>query len=234
MLGTDFLRQAIPPAGAYLRSRLTHAVVLIIAVALLAASGPSVSAPESRGAPGPVATMVRVERANSGAGPLYAFIGDREERIARAALGAWIINGGRRIVYSGSDGAGGYENEGQSLRIYDVRSRTHKKILSEYFAIDSVIEAKSGSGKTALVVEMHDGGLGASHVAVVDPDRGEVFSGSKVKLLRCAGDSVVLGYYRDEDWEGLSRGDAISPFMTMEHRLTTLLRRPVLNRKPMP
>src|SRR5229473_600246 len=90
---------------------------------------------ERRGKQAPVATSVRVERAARGPGLLYASIGDKEEKIADRALGAWIIDGGRRIVYSGTDGAGGYENEGQSLRVYDIRTGRRKKILAEYFVI---------------------------------------------------------------------------------------------------
>ena len=222
------------PARADIRARKARAAVCVVSVALVAVSGHSLSAAESRGKSFPVATTVRVERANGGAGPLYASIGDREERIASVALAAWLINGGQRIVYSGPDGAGGYENEGQSLRIYDVRRGRHRKILSEYFAIDRVTEVSTGTGKTALVVEMRDGGLGASHVAVVDPERGEVFGESKVKLLRCTGETLVLGYYHDEEWEGLIRGDPIRPYKVVEHRLTSLLRRPVLARPPKP
>lgn len=36
------------------------------------------------------------------------------------AYRGWLINDGRDIVFSGRDGAGGFENEGQSLRVYNV------------------------------------------------------------------------------------------------------------------
>ena len=41
-------------------------------------------------------------------GPLYATIGARERKIADEAVAAWIIQGGRGVVYSGRDGAGGH------------------------------------------------------------------------------------------------------------------------------
>src|SRR5215213_4329434 len=63
-------------------------------------------------------------------GPLYVTIGGKERKIAEEAVAAWIIQGGRRVVYSGRDGAGGFENEGQSLRIYDARTGQPRKIMA--------------------------------------------------------------------------------------------------------
>src|SRR5450432_797074 len=124
-------------------------------------------------APAQVATKLRLKSAGS---PLYATIGGTEKKIADVALQAWMIEGGRQVLYSGRDGAGGYENEGESLHLYDASTGKQRKILSAYFVITRVEELMTSSGKTALLVMMTDGGLGASHLAVVNPKRGEVFS----------------------------------------------------------
>jgi len=48
-------------------------------------------------------------------GALFVTIAGTEKRVTDQAQQAWIINGGRHVVYSSSEGAGGFENEGQSL-----------------------------------------------------------------------------------------------------------------------
>src|SRR5215470_13621677 len=67
-------------------------------------------------------TGFRVERAGAKAGALFVSISGSETKVADRALNAWIIAHGRQLVYSGEDGAGGYENEGQSLRLYDPQN----------------------------------------------------------------------------------------------------------------
>src|SRR4026209_2375497 len=122
-----------------------------------------------------IATSVRVDKGEGIYGPLYVKIGDGEQKIAEQAQQAWIFSGGRHVVYSSSDGAGGYENEGQSLHVYDAITRRRKRVMSEYFMIETVDEVVTSKKKRALLVTLEDGGLGASYVAVVDPMRGEVF-----------------------------------------------------------
>jgi len=106
---------------------------------------------------------------------LFITVTGAERKITNQALDAWLIDDGMSVVYSWLDGSGGFENEGQSLRIYDVRRDTTRKILSEYVAVVALMPVKVSNGKLALLVKMGDGGLGASYFAVVDPQRGEVF-----------------------------------------------------------
>lgn len=166
-------------------------------------------------------------------GPLYVTIGGEERQIADQAMEAWIIQGGRRVVYSGPDGAGGFEDEGQSLRLYDARTGKHRKILSEYVAVDKVIEVTTRSKKTALLVEMVDGGLGASYLAVVDPERGQVFFRRWVKIISRRGDNIVLGHYREEDWHELNENGnkKITPYKKEQQNLSAILKRRVIYNK---
>jgi hypothetical protein len=170
----------------------------------------------------------RIERTGSEPGPLLISINGSERQVADKALNAWLIHNGHQLVYSGEDGAGGYENEGQSLRLYDPQTGESRKILSEYFSIDSAKEVEAAGGKRVILVGMRDSGLGASHLAVVDPERGEVFAARKARLLSCKDDTIVLGYYRDADWEAMARGQAVSPVKTERYNLTRLLKRPLI------
>jgi hypothetical protein len=176
----------------------------------------------------PVATKLRLTSVGS---PLYATIGRTEKKIADVALKAWIIEGGRHVLYSGRDGAGGYENEGQSLHLYDASTGKQRKILSTYFVITSVEELKTGSGKTALLVKMTDGGLGASHLSVVDPKRGEVFFTGGAEVEARGGGAIVVGSYQDEDWDKLRANTKVRPFKTERYDVDELLRRPVIVNK---
>ena len=139
------------------------------------------------------------ESATSTGGKLYITVAGRERRIYNEAFQAWLINDGHEVVFSSHDGAGGFENEGQSLRIYNVATRAVRKILSETVGINAVQEVKTSTGKTVLLVAMSDGGLGGSYFAVVDPKRGEVFFRRWAEVTAINGDNVTLAMYRADD-----------------------------------
>jgi hypothetical protein len=178
-------------------------------------------------------TRVRIEMQGI-YGPLFVTIAGTEKKIADQAQQAWIINGGRHVVYSSSEGAGGFENEGQSLHLYDVVTGNHKQIMSEYFMVETVKEVATSKRKRALLVEMVDGGLGASYVAVVDPQRGEVFFRRWARILENKGDTIVLGFYREQDWGDLDSGKKVRPYKRQRYNLNSLLLRPVIVNKREP
>ncbi len=178
-------------------------------------------------------TRVRLEKQEI-YGPLFITIAGREKKITDQAQQAWIINVGHHVVYSSSDGAGGFENEGQSLHLYDVGTGNHKRIMSEYFIVDKVEEVVTSKKKRALLVKMVDGGLGASYVAVVDPWRGEVFFRPRARILARKGDTIVIGFYKEEDWEKLDseQGGKVRPYKSERHNLNSLLlRRVIVNKR---
>lgn len=205
----------------------TIAGVAISLFALLVCVSAQTTQPDSQ-----KATKVRVQMEGI-YGPLFATINGAEKKIATEAQQAWIFNGGRYVVYSASDGAGGFENEGQSLHLYDVRTRNHRRIMSEYFAVDKVEEVVTSTRRRALLVSMADGGLGASYFAVVDPLRGEVFFRRWARLLARKGDTIVLGFYREDDWEKLDgdQGGKVRPYKSERHNLKALLQRRVIVNK---
>lgn len=175
-------------------------------------------------------TKVRIARQDI-YGALFVTIAGTEKKVADQAQQAWIINGGRHVVYSSSEGAGGFENEGQSLHLYDVDTGNHKRIMSQYFMVETVKEVITSNKKRALLVTMEDGGLGASYVAVIDPLRGEVFFRRWARILANKGDTIVLGFYREADWGELEPGKKVRPYKRERHNLKSLLRRPLIVNK---
>ena len=181
------------------------------------------------------ATNVRVEvvKQNEIYGLLFVTIDGTEKKVTGEAQKAWIINSGRQVVYSSSQGAGGYENEGQGLHVYDVATNKHKRVMSEYFMVDDVKEVVTSTKKRALIVKLSDGGLGADYVAVVDPSRGEVFFRGWSRILSQKGDTIVLGLYKENDWEKLNSGEEgkVRPYKRETYNLNSLLKRRVIFNK---
>src|ERR1044072_4771711 len=163
-------------------------------------------------------------------GALFVTIDGTEKKVTDQAQQAWIINGGQHVVYSSSEGAGGYENEGQSRHLYDVNTGKQKRILSHYFMVQSVKEVVTSRNKRALLVTMEDGGLGASYVAGVDPWRGQVCFRRWALILADKGDTIVLGFYKEDDW-GETDANKMRPYKRERHNLNSILLRSVIVNK---
>jgi hypothetical protein len=208
--------------------RIEMMIAIVVLLVISAAYGPA-NAQRSE----PSATKVRVAMRDGDIyGALFVTIAGAEQRVTDQAQQAWIINDGRHVVYSSSEGAGGYENEGQSLHLYEVDTGNRKRIMSQYFMVESVKEVITSNKKRALLVTMEDGGLGASYLAVVDPLRGEVFFRRWARILANNGDTIVLGFYRESDWGDMAEGKKVRPYKRERHNLNTLLlRRVVVNKK---
>ncbi|MEK6336150.1 MAG: hypothetical protein AABM67_14565 [Acidobacteriota bacterium] len=212
----------------------TKKALLILAVGFLMTHAQDASAqPKDLGAAQRI-TKARVDRAeNAMTGSVYATIGGTEKKISEVGIEVLVIEGGRRMVYSGLDGSGGFENEGQSLYVYDPRTDKKRKVMSEYFIVNKLTEVTTSRNKTALLVDLTDGGLGASYQAVVDPNRGEVFFRRWSKVLSRRGDIIVLGRYKEDDWEKFVENEnaKVRPYRTERYNLNTLLRRKVIVNK---
>ena len=195
----------------------------------------------------PASSFRIAEPTTSTGGKLYITVANRERKIYDEAFAAWLVNGGQDVVFSSHDGAGGFENEGQSLRIYNVATRSIRKILSEIVGINAVQEVKTSTGATALLVAMSDGGLGGSYFAVVDPKRGEVFFRRWAEVTAINGDDITLAMYRADDFQAINeeRGwkpgppthviakTKVTPYKTETLDLKRLLRnRVIYNRRP--
>jgi hypothetical protein len=211
-----------------LKSLLWIAPLLIfMTVAEYSYGRPTSEPPQS--AARPIASKCRLAAPGS---PLYATIGGQERKIADSALAVWLIDQGRSVVYSAADGAGGYENEGQALHLYDTQTGEQRKIMAEYFVVERVRAVKTRTARTALLVKMRDGGLGALHLAVVDPSRGEVFYKEGADVISRRGESIVVGYYRDEDWDRIQHKTKVRPYKTEHFDLSKILEMPVITNEP--
>jgi hypothetical protein len=102
-------------------------------------------------------------------------------------------------------------------------------------AVYQPANAQTLEPRAALLITMEDGGLSASYLAVVDLLRGEVFFRRWVRILANNGDTIVLGFYREEDWGDLAEGKKVRPYKRERHNLKTLLLRPaIVNKKENP
>lgn len=176
------------------------------------------------------ATRLAPETSGLARGTLFATIDGQERFIARQAWDAWIIAGGKALVWAGADGAGGFENEGQSLWRYDAATGQRRKLMAEQFMIERVREARARSGRTALVVSMRDGGLGAPHLAVVDPQRGEVWRHRFARLSAIRNGRLAIIVLSVKDLETSTDGDfrRLPPAAMLYPEIDALLRRPVM------
>jgi hypothetical protein len=214
----------------WMTSRAKFAVfaVAVVVATITGTKSQSVNTPPK---PRPKISTTRLApNPNSIASKLYAVIDGKERQIANEAFEAWIIRGGKQLVYSGRDGSGGFENEGQSLRLFDPATNQRRKILSEYFEVNKVSEVTTRGKKTALLVEMGDGGLGASYVAVIDPDRGEVFFRRWAKIISRSGDTITIGHFKEDDWDKIDSDPnaKVSPYKIEKQNLGLLLKRRVI------
>lgn len=134
-------------------------------------------------------------------GELYITVGGKEIKLTDKAVEAWILDGGKSVVYSGRDGAGFADSRGQSLRIYEVVTGKTIKIMAERADVLGLSEVKLNSGETALLVRLEDGGSGTPYAVVVDRKRGEVLRRSGAEFSEIKGDTAKIVYYQSNDWE---------------------------------
>ena len=216
----------------------TRKALLILALGLLMSYAPAANAQTIKAGTTQRITNARVAREeNQMTGPVYATIDGQERKIADAGVEVLVIEGGRRMVYSGLDGSGGFENEGQSLYVYDPRTDKKRKVMSEYFAVNKITEVTTSRKKTALLVDLTDGGLGASYQAVVDPNRGEVLFRRWAKVISRRGDFIVIGRYKEDDWEKFMENEnaRVRPYRTERYNLNAVLgRRVIFNKSDRP
>ncbi len=181
-------------------------------------------------------------------GRLYITVDEKERKIADAVSKAWIVNDGKEVVYSRrKDGAGGFENDGESLRIYNLATGKTRKILSEYVGVDAVMDTRLSTGESTLLVRMSDGASSVSYFAVVNPIRGEVLYRALAELTEINGDQITLAFYGENDWDVIqeARGGTnfepnkvilphpkITPSKTEMHDLKEVLGHKVIYNKP--
>ena len=172
--------------------------------------------------PGAFAASIAVRRDTTtfGTGPaVVQLAGGDSLVVADSAVRAWALGDGRLVAVSGLDGAGGFENEGQSLTVIDVAAGTRRRVVADYFPIVKVELLHAGT-RDALLVHMRDGGQGSLHVTVVDPRRGQVFRATHA-LARVAGERILVSGFGDGD-EPVVFGDKRTPLRVDTLTLATV------------
>lgn len=152
---------------------------------------------------GQIATKVEIKTVENSynGGKLVVTIGGKKRNISEGIRDAWIVNQGKEVVYSINEMTRGFEGEGESLFIYDVKTGKTRKIMAEYSFVTGLSEFKLSNGATAFLISMGDGGLGGSYFAVVDPKRGQILHLNFAELLEVKGDKAKLAIYKTDDWE---------------------------------
>ena len=168
-----------------------------------------------------VASNVRVSSEDGG--PVFATVDGAEKQIAPFGYKAWLLDEGRAVAYS-ARGSGGFENEGQTLYLYDAKSGLKHRLFSARFEITDVKRAQSAAGKIAYLVSMEDGGLGATHIAVIDPAHGQVFHQDGARFDGVAQGTFSVSWYKDEDWEKLRQHAEVAPTKSQRYDLDDLLK----------
>lgn len=149
-----------------------------------------------------IATAFRISMdGNRWYGSVFITVGGSERKITGWASNAWLISDGKEVAFASDGGAGGFEGEGHTLHIYNVKTRETREVLSQYYMIDEVKEAKLSSSATTLLVEMSDGNAGNPYFSVVDPKRGEVYFLRFAKPSAIKGDTITLNIYRFGAWD---------------------------------
>jgi hypothetical protein len=163
-------------------------------------------------------------RVQPNCGPLYVTIGGQEKKIAKEGCAAWIIEGGRKLAYTTSE-APGEMGAGGTLLVYDAQTDQHKKLATSEDDLIGLKEARSSDGKTALLLETSGAENCAPEVVVIDSTRGEVFSESPSQVLSIRGDILLLGYFKEAEWERNCERKKMRPYKTKSFSLSALLKR---------
>jgi hypothetical protein len=153
--------------------------------------------------------VVRRDTTSFGVGPAVVTLTSGDTVVVSdSAYRVWKLGTGSLVAVSGLDGAGGFENEGQSLMVIDLATGARRRVVADYFPIVRV-ELLSTGAHHALLVHMRDGGHGSLHVTVVDPKRGQVFRETNA-LGRIDGERILVSGYGDGE-QAVEFGDRRKP-----------------------
>lgn len=154
--------------------------ILLLAALVAVACSRQEEVPEARDPEPPKVEAVAVrweDRKDDGTGVLFVTLTDNSDhKVSEDALNHWISADRQSVFYTVRHGKSGYEREGEALYEFVVATQESRMLFEHDLMIFAVYEAKSKSGRRALIVDMGDGGRGAPDLAIVDPERGRVYT----------------------------------------------------------
>lgn len=117
------------------------------------------------------------------------------EKQVRAGTQALVVDGGYALLYHARGSAqGGYENESEAVRRYDVRG-TKKTVLDKPLKVRRLREVRAKSTRPVYVVSMADGGAGISTLYLVDSTKGEIWSRGAAQFESARDGKVTVALY---------------------------------------
>ncbi len=155
---------------------------------------------------------------------VYVTVQGRELQLTDGAISAFLLAGGRYVAWSGPDGVRGPYGVGQSLYVYDTRTRAVARVMAELAAVEQVEAISLSNGEEAFVVALRDVGAVAPHLAIVHPQRGQVFRGLLTEAYDRRGDLLRLRTF--------VLGDKRATLEEFQLDLKVLMRGPVLEAAP--
>jgi hypothetical protein len=151
------------------------------------------------------------------------------------AFSAWVVADGRYLAWSGPDGNGGEDDEGQGLHLYDPASGHSQKLSAESLLITNVESMVDSQGQLGLLMRLGHGDAPDDPVgfAVVSPAKGVVYREPLAELLARGDNEITVGFYHPlqfehefgEDGVALPRGP-IEPLWKETLQLDEVLARP--------
>jgi len=117
--------------------------------------------------------------------------------IATDATAAWLIDDDKAIAYAVRSNR---EGEPSDLFLYLIADATKRLIYSAPFVVDDVQWIPLPRQAPVLLVSMHDHGLGASHFAIVDPERGQLLLRRRAEVINRTGSRLTVATYPLQEW----------------------------------
>jgi hypothetical protein len=161
-------------------------------------------------------------------GALMVTVNGKARTVApKAVARAWVLKGEKAVVYSVREMKHGYEGEGEALFRYDVATGQTRRLMTAAVMVDKVYELTTAGGKSLLCVTLSDGGLGANHVALVNPERGVVFANTRARFVKVEPRQIVVA-----EWKDFNRWHGAEEPRGKPNRLISLDPDRVLSRRP--
>ncbi|HEX8550067.1 MAG TPA: hypothetical protein VF681_00790 [Abditibacteriaceae bacterium] len=152
-------------------------------------------------------------------GDLIVTVAGKDKTLARDVRAFRVFDKGRTLLWIGFDGAGGFENEGQSLWRLDSATGRSRKLLAETYEIDAFQEARGRSGRRVWVLTLGSGGLSWPHIHVIRDNGESLWRQMDAQLYAIKNGRVLLTlFHGDPETPGAPRRIVYRTIDALLHR----------------